>query len=393
MKKIFILLVVLLLAGCGSVDNQKKEKVSEEKVKEEKVDKIDEIMKGMSLDEKIAQMLVIHYDGSTVDDNLKNILNSNPPSGFILLADNITDYEGTRNFVLNLKSNSKYPLIVSMDQEGGNVQRLNNFSDVNPTYIPFMYNLGKTNDTSLAYNTGRVMALEMRTIGINVDFAPVLDVFSNKNNMVIGKRSFGDNTSVVSDMAISLAKGLEDNSVIATYKHFPGHGDTDIDSHKSLPIINKNLDELDNLEFVPFKNAIKSGAKLIMIGHIALPSVTGDNTPATLSKKIIDILKNDLNYDGLIITDALNMGALTNTYSNEEIYVQAIDAGCDLLLMPNDGINTIEYIKNNVSEDRINESVKKILKFKYDYLDEDNFLDSSYLGNSEHKAIINQIPS
>ena len=390
MKKVFVLFLILFLAGCNSVVKESASKEVEKNVIEK--DKIDLILEDMSLEEKISQMLIIEYDSDYVDDNLKNFLNTTPPGGFILMKDNITTFDKTREFVSDLKSNSKYPLIISIDEEGGNVQRLKYLIDAGTTDIPFMYNVGLTNNSDLAYNVGKVIAEEVRTIGVNVDFAPVLDIYSNPNNTVIGKRSFGSNVDVVSNMGISFIKGLEDNGVIGVYKHFPGHGDTDIDSHISLPIINKSVDDLKKLELVPFSKAIKNGAKMIMIGHIALPLVTLDNIPASLSKDIINIFKNDLNYDGLIVTDALNMGAVTGSYSNEEIYVKAIEAGNDLLLIPSDGINTINIIKDKVSENRINESVRKILKFKYDYLDKDNFLDKSYLGSMEHAKIINLVP-
>lgn len=390
MKKIFVLLLIVFLAGCNSVVK----KNNTEKIKEDivKKDKIDLILENMSLEEKISQMLIIEYDSDYVDDNLKNFLNTTPPGGFILMKDNITTFDKTRQFVSDLKSNSKYPLIISIDEEGGSVQRLKYLIDASPTNIPFMYNVGLTNNSDLAYNVGKVIAEEVRTVGVNVDFAPVLDIYSNPNNTVIGKRSFGSNVDLVSNMGINFTKGLEGNGVIGVYKHFPGHGDTDTDSHISLPIINKSVDDLKKLELVPFSKAIKSGAKIIMIGHIALPTITSDNTPASLSKEIINILKNDLNYNGLIVTDALNMGAVTGSYSNEEIYIKAIEAGNDLLLIPSDGINTINIIKDKVSENRINESVRKILKFKYDYLDKDIFLDKSYLGSAEHAKIIEQIP-
>lgn len=358
------------------------------------IEKVEYRMKNMTLEEKIAQMLVVYYTGNTVDDNLKNTLTTVRPGGFILMKDNITTYDNTKKFVDDLKKYSEIPMIISIDQEGGMVQRLKNLSDVSVTQIPSMYDLGKTKDTSLAYRTGKVMAEEMRTLGINVVYAPVLDIYSNENNTVIGNRSFGHDAKTVAEMAISLAKGLEDNGVIATFKHFPGHGDTETDSHVNLPIISKTYEELVSLELKPFEQAIESGAKIIMIGHIALPNVTNDNTPASLSKTIItDILKEKLGYEGLVITDALNMGALTKNYSIEEIYTKAIQAGVDLLLMPNGSKQAVEFIKNNISEDRINESVEKILTFKYTYLEEDNSLDKSYLGSNEHKQIISEIGS
>ena len=388
MKKIIVFVLILLLAGCTNI----KESVKEVKKDTIKKDKIDIMLENMSIEEKIAQMLIIEYDSDYVDDNLKSFLNMTPPGGFILMKENITTFDKTRQFVSDLKENSRIPLIISIDEEGGNVQRLKYLMDLKVSDIPFMYNVGLTNNYDLAYNIGKIIAEEVRTIGVNVDFAPVIDIYSNPNNTVIGKRSFGSDAEIVSNMAVRFTKGLEDNGVIGVYKHFPGHGDTDIDSHEALPIINKSLDDLKSFELIPFKSAVKAGAKMIMVGHIAIPQITHDNTPASLSKEVIDILKNDLNYNGLIVTDALNMGAISDNYSNEEAYIKAIEAGNDLLLIPSDEINTINIIKEKVSLDRINESAYKILKFKYDYLDKDNFLDKSYLGSEEHTKIINQIP-
>ena len=294
-------------------------------------EKVDQKLKEMTIEQKIAQMLIVYYSKDEVDSNLKNVFTTNTPGGFILMGDNITTYERTKKMVDDLKKLSDVPLIISIDQEGGNVQRLKSMLDKEITNIPYMYNLGLKNDLNLTYEIGKIMAYELRTIGVNVDYAPVADIYSNPNNPVIGKRSFGTNKEIVSNHSVKLAQGLEDNKVIATYKHFPGHGDTDVDSHESLPIINKTYDELKEEELVPFKNAINNNAKIIMVGHLALPKITGSNIPASLSKKIVtDILKNDLGYNGLVITDALNMGALTKNYSDEEIYVGAINAGCDL---------------------------------------------------------------
>lgn len=387
MKKIIVFILILLLSGCNIKESTKE--VKKETIKK---DKIDIMLENMSIEEKIAQMLIIEYDSDYVDDNLKSFLNSTPPGGFILMKENITTFDKTRQFVSDLKENSRIPLIISIDEEGGSVQRLKYLMDFKVSDIPFMYSVGLTNNYDLAYNIGKIIAEEVRTIGVNVDFAPVIDIYSNPNNTVIGKRSFGSDAEIVSNMAVHFTKGLEDNGVIGVYKHFPGHGDTDIDSHEALPIINKNLDDLKAFELVPFESAVKAGAKMIMVGHIAIPEVTHDNTPASLSKEVIDILKDDLNYNGLIVTDALNMGAISDNYSNEEAYIKAIEAGNDLLLIPSDGINTINIIKDKVSLDRINESAYKILKFKYDYLDKDNFLDKSYLGSEEHTKIISQIP-
>lgn len=383
LNRVLIILLIFSLTGCYKKDISKK-------TKHIKKDKIEKIISKMSLEEKIAQMLIIDYDKDHYDEETLNYIKSAPPSGFILMKNNITTYDKTKSLSTSLIKNSKYPLFISIDEEGGNVQRLKNLSDVSLSDIPFMQSLGQLDDESITYQIGKVIAEEVRTIGVNLDFAPDIDIYSNLNNKVIGKRSFGDNPDIVSKHAISLSKGLEDNKVMSVFKHFPGHGDTSEDSHTSLPIVNKTKEDLESFEFIPFKKVIENGAKMIMIGHIALPNITGDNTPASLSKDIVNILKNDLNYNGIIITDALNMGALTENYSNEEIYIKAIEAGCDILLMPKDGIKTVDYIKGKISEERVDESLRKILKYKYKYLS-DNILDKSYLGSEEHLSIISKV--
>lgn len=389
MYSLIVLVIVIFSLSVYFFSDREKEEVNENKVINQKVD---ELLENMTLEEKIGQMLIINIDFDSFDEELKKYLDEVKPGGVILMKPNFTTYEQTRNLVRDLKNSSEIPFIVSVDQEGGRVQRLQYLTDVSPVFVPDMFSLGKMNDSDLAYEVGTVIAEELRTLGINMDFAPVLDIYSNKENKVIGNRSLGDNVNTVSKLALRVAEGLEDNGVIPVFKHFPGHGDTSTDSHVSLPIINKTYEEAEKLEFVPFKKAIESGAKVIMTGHIALPDITGDNTPATLSKVLVtDVLKKKLGFEGLVITDALNMKALTNNYSNEEIILKAVEAGNDILLMPVDVRLAVDVIKNNVSEDRINSSVRKILEFKYKYLKMDNELDSSYLGSEKHKNIIDKI--
>lgn len=348
-------------------------------------EEIDELLSEMTLEEKIAQMLIVEIKN---DEPLP----SPTPGGVILFEENFTQCSRTKEYITDIKAQSQHPLIVSTDQEGGKVQRLNGLYSPKATPIPAMYSLGKTGDTHLAFDTGKVMAEEMAALGINVAFAPVLDIYSNPENTVIGSRSFGENPQTVSDMAISLAKGMTEVGVIPTYKHFPGHGDTATDSHISMPIINRTKAELYARELIPFKEAIENGAEIIMVGHIALPRVTGNNTPATLSREIITgLLKEEMGFEGLIVTDALNMGALSKNYSDEEIYKMTVEAGADLLLMPEDPQLAIKVIEENFSEERINASVKKVLEFKYMYLAETPAYTLSCIGSDEHKAVINKI--
>ncbi len=394
MKKKFIILfifIITILTGCSNnkkVSNKDFEKLSIE-------EKVNYKMDNLSIDEKIAQMLIVYYIGDEYDENLSNIIKEVKPGGFILMSDNITTYDRTLNFVKGMQNDSDIPMIISTDEEGGSVQRIKGIRDISVTDIPYMYYLGQTKDKNLAYKVGEIIANELRTIGVNLTYAPVMDIYSNPNNTVIGKRSFGSNPNTVYDMATSLKNGIEDNLVNTCIKHFPGHGDTETDSHFEIPIINKTLDELENSDLLPFIKSIND-TNMIMVGHIALPKITNSSIPASLSKEIVtDLLKNKYNYKGLVITDALNMGSLTNNYSDKEIYTMAINAGVDLLLMPNGSKNAIKYIKEAIDDEEIdintiNESVRKILTYKYSNIKE-NYLDKSYLNKSEYSNVLNQI--
>lgn len=392
-KGMFIVFICLVLMLCACVGNKESGVVDADITKKAK-----EVLSGLSLDEKIAQMLVIYYGGTSYDSTLSSTIKEVKPGGFILTSPNMTTYDNVLSMVKGMQGDSDIPMIIGIDQEGGSVQRLYKLTDVDVSYIPYMYYLGKTNDTSLAYQTGAVMAKQLRTIGVNVDFAPVVDIYSNPNNTVIGKRSFGEDASIVSNMALSLLRGLEDNGVNGCIKHFPGHGDTSVDSHYDLPVINKTITELEEEELIPFKNAINAGVEMIMIGHINMPKISNNDVPSSLSKEVItDLLINKMGYNGLVITDALNMGAIKNNYTDKEIYTMAINAGVDLLLMPNGSRNAIKYINEaivsgDIDEKRIDEAVLKILKYKYKNI-KDNYLDKSYLNRSDYNDILSQIPN
>ncbi len=409
MKKVKILLLLIMiitLVGCNEKKEENKEEKKEEKEEEKQEElseldkKVEDTLNNMTLDEKIGQMIIVYYSSSKMDNTLKSALNDVKPGGFILFQENITTYDDTLNFIKEIKSTAKIPMFISIDQEGGNVQRLKKLIDLYVSDIPYMYYVGKTDDENLTYNVGKVIAEELRVFGINMDFAPVLDVFSNPNNTVIGKRSFGTTYEIVSKHGLQLAKGLEDNGVIPVYKHFPGHGNTETDSHYDLPVVNKTKEDLLNSDLVPFIDAIKNDAKVIMIGHLAVPEITKDNTPSSLSKEMItNFLKGELNYNGIVITDALNMKALTNYYKEDEICGKAVEAGVDILLMPTSSRKCLksvqDAIKNGkVTEKDIDNSVRKILKLKFDKIDDnDTYLDKSYLRSEEHLEILEKIKS
>lgn len=335
-------------------------------------EKVNEKINNMTLEEKIGQMIMVSYRNPEMDDILKNMLETIKPGGFILFSENLKSKEQTDTLIKNIKSTAKIPMLISIDQEGGRVQRLKELEGVDITIIPAMSEIGVSDDENLAYDTGKTIAKELNMFGINMDFAPVIDIYSNPQNTVIGDRSFGSNATLVSKMGIALAKGLSDNNVIPVYKHFPGHGNTETDSHYDLPVVTKSKKELLESDVIPFKNAIDSGAKIIMVGHLAVPSITNGNIPASLSKELItNFLKNELGYKNIVTTDALDMKAITNNYTDKQVYELAINAGVDILLMPNDSVMAISLIKESInegtiSEEQINNSVRKILMLKYE---------------------------
>ena len=399
---------LIVTEGDGTQNNPYKLEIKEEILDptpsvpdEELAIRVEEKLNTMSLEDKIGQMIIVSASGfgTSLSNEFSDIINTVHPGGIIVMSDNVDSKNQLSTLINSINElNNKYtdlPLIWSIDQEGGRVQRLTS-NNVGATTIPNMYDLGKTNNTELAYNVGKVIGEELKVFGFNMNFAPVADIWSNPNNTVIGKRAFGSDAELVSKMTNAFAKGLESVGVTAVYKHFPGHGDTFADSHISLPLITKSKEELLASELVPFKNAINNGAEVIMIGHLAVPALTGDNTtPTSLSKETItDFLKGELQYDGLVITDGLNMAAL-NAYSKKELYTKMLNAGVDLLLGPTDAVEAFniicEGVKNGtISEDSINNSVRKILKLKFRM--DNSKLNDSYLGSQEHLEIISKIP-
>jgi len=383
--KISGVIICILTAGCSGHEG-----IIENKPPiEEKVD---------TLGRKIAQMLITSYSTSTEYDNyLKTNIQSYNPGGFILFSGNILSYGQVTNLIKNMQSDSEIPMFIAVDQEGGRVQRFKeNVVGVNMTIIPDMYKVGLKNDPELAYKIGKVIGTELCPFGVNMDFAPCLDIYSNPQNTVIGTRSFGSTPELVGNMGTKVAKGIADSGIMPVFKHFPGHGDTAEDSHYDLPVLNKTKEELYNFELKPFIEAVNNGAKVIMIGHIALSKIDG-TTPASLSSLIIkDLLKKELGFKGLVITDALNMGALYKSYSNEEIIIYCINAGVDILLMMPGAIQTtIDIIKKALQEGKIKEedidrSVEKILALKREMglFDEKSLPDKNVIGTPEHKKIV-----
>lgn len=382
MKKILKLcsltFIIIVLSACFKNDTTN---YNNNKDTKNHINDASKIVNSMTIDEKIGQLFIIHYNKPEITEEFKHILETVKPGGFTLFNENIKTYEQTTKLIKDINSTAKIPMFISIDQEGGRVQRLKSMPGMNIINIPSMSKIGESNDENQAYNTGIKIANDLKKFSINMNFAPVIDIYLNPKNTVIGDRSFGNNAETVSKMGLSLANALKNNNIIPVYKHFPGHGNTEKDSHVEIPIITKTKEELYQDELIPFKNAISNNADIIMVGHLSLPKITNDYTPASLSKQVVtDLLKNELGYKNLIITDALNMKAITNNYSEKQIYELAINAGVDILLMPNDPILAFNSIKKSLEEGTINEttitkSVEKIiaLKLKYNIIDKEKY--------------------
>ena len=354
-------LLTLSLSRCSDKNNQT-------------IDVIQQKLDNMTLDEKIGQMITIGIDGYSVDDTAKQLITDKKVGGVILFKNNINDSNQLLQLINDIKginSTNKIPIFISVDQEGGRVNRLP--SEIKS--LPSNEIIGNKNDNKLAYDIGKNIGYALGSFGFNMDFAPVLDVNSNPNNTVIGDRSFSNDKDKVASLGASEINGFKDSNIISVAKHFPGHGYTSIDSHYALPIINKTLDELKSVEFVPFKKSIEEKVPAIMVSHILMPQIDANN-PASMSKTIItDILRKDLKFDGLIVTDDMTMGAVTNELDITTACINSINAGADLLLVCHgydNEINVINAIKdavNNgiISIDTINSSVYKILSLKENY--------------------------
>lgn len=392
-KYLLIVLAVLFLTGCGySEDNEKNESnIDNNKNEIEEVDLIKEKVQSMTIEEKIGQLFIVGFEGYEVDETVIDLVVNKNIGGVILFSRNISSAEQLVSLNNQLKDiEKKIPLFISVDEEGGLVSRVpEEFVPIPSSSVISTY----SNNKEVAYDTGEIIAEELKLLGFNLDFAPVIDIYSNPNNTVIGERAFGDNADIVTSLGISLMNGLSENGIIPVVKHFPGHGDTDVDSHYGLPIVTKTKEELDSLEFIPFRQAIQEGVDAVMVSSILLENIDS-NKPATMSEKVMtDILREEMGFEGVIITDDMTMGAILENYDLSEAVIDSINAGADLTLVCHgyeNIINSINAVKiaveeNRISEDRVNESVYKILKLKEKYNINDKY------ENKEIDSKINEI--
>ena len=403
MKQLLWFLIGLMMlgnSGCGQIENEtpkERQQIQKEVAIREPVspvdpsielsieEKIGNYVKSMSTHEKIGQLLMPAFrtfqyeEVESFTDEMQKILKEYQVGGIILFGENIKTPDQLKLLIKDLQSHSRIPLWIGVDEEGGLVSRIAANPDMGFDPIDNAFDIGKTGDPQKAYDMGRQLGEMLRQFGFNINFAPVADIWSNPNNTVIGKRSFGQEAQIVSLMVTEVMSGLKEEKIVPVIKHFPGHGDTKEDTHDGRAYVDRSLEELLQRELIPFKNAIDDGVDVVMVGHLELPQIHPE-IPASLSPKIIrDLLKRQMGFEGLVITDALDMKALTNQFGEGEIALQSFLAGTDILLMPNIEeaylalLNACE--QGLISKERLDESVYKILqtKYKYGILKEDFF--------------------
>lgn len=362
-------LSALALAACSDEPAPAYSEISSEAPTEEPTQSEEEIMlESMTLEQKAAQTVVAGLSYTYVDEDFE-ALAERGLGGAILFSSNITDSQQLVELTNSIKGCAgEIPILIGMDEEGGAVTRLPD--DV--LSMPSAYTIASSDDTRYCYSAGVNLGNQLRAFGLSTGFSPVLDIWSNPDNTVIGERAFGTTAEEVCSYGIAELEGIMSTGEVAVAKHFPGHGDTEVDSHYGLPVVTKSLEELEQMEFLPFEAAIERGIPGIMVGHILCENIDPDE-PASLSKTMVtDILKGELGFEGVVFTDDLTMGAISEKYTPAEAGVKALDAGCDMLLIcfGYDNANeTIDLIIDSVesgdlSEERLDDAVLNILRMK-----------------------------
>ena len=370
----------------GDIDKEPEEIVigtpPEPEVEENTVDEqLEEIVNNciavMPLEDKVAGLFVITPEALTKVRNVvragegtQEALNNYAVGGLIYFDNNIVDKDQLSEMLSNTVSMSKYPIFLAVDEEGGEVSRIAN-SQIEVVKVDDVQTIGKTGDTTAAYEAGVTIGSYLDELGFNLDFAPVADVITGTGHASLVSRTFGTDPELCADMVSSMVNGIQGASVSACLKHFPGIGSSREDTHDGRVEITKTLDEMRNSDFLPFQAGIAAGVDIIMVSHATASAVDTEGVPSSLSKTMItDVLRNDLGYDGVVITDALNMGAISNYYTSDEAAVNAIMAGADMLLMPENFNVAYEGLlaavrEGRISEERIDESLRRIYRIKY----------------------------
>lgn len=341
-------------------------------------DAVEALLSEMTLEEKVYQMFIVtpeQLTGAskvTAAGNLtKQKLKEYPVGGLVYFSANLVSRNQTKTMLTKVQKYANeiegVDLFLCVDEEGGRVARVAN----NKAFrVKAVGPMAKVSSEEEAYNCGETIGAYLSELGFNVDFAPDADVLTQSGSAVIGDRSFGSDAGLVTKYAVAYSNGLHAHGIMSTFKHFPGHGATEADTHEGYAYTNATYEELMATELQPFSAAQMCGVDLVMVAHISAPNVVGDDTPCSLSEKMITgILRTDLGYDGLVITDAMNMGAIAKNYDSGIAAKMAVKAGVDMVLMPSDfqaaysGLYTAVR-SGEISEERIDESVRRILTAK-----------------------------
>ena len=380
-KRILWMLTAILTCGLTIISCSNDDETGPTK------DEVEAQLSKMTLREKVGQMFfvrmetldtTIHWNAYSdlmenpileVNKTMRDVNENYPVGGLILYAWNIDDETQLSKLISQIRALNGNPLLC-IDEEGGRVARIANNPNFNVKKYESMAAIGATGDPKNAYECGNTIGSYLKRYGFDIDFAPVADVNTNPENIIIGPRAFSDKPEVAATMVTNYLQGLKDAGVTGCIKHFPGHGDTKADTHYGYASTQKTWSEMMDCEMVTFKAGIKWGCQLIMTAHIGAPKVTGSDIPSTMSPVILqDKLRGELGYQNIIITDGMEMGAITQQYSSAEAAVSSIQAGVDIVLGPKNLVEAFDAVidavnKGTISEERINQSVRRILKLK-----------------------------
>lgn len=340
------------------------------------------ILDNMTLEDKIAQLFILYPETlvsgvnrvTVAGEMTREAFDRRPVGGLIYMRQNLESREQVQTMLSDFQeislSRTGLPAFLCVDEEGGKVTSVGGTEALAILRGEDMADIGARNRPEEAYQKGEFIGGYLSELGFNVDFAPVADVLSNPENTVVKKRSFGSDPKLVTAMTAAFAEGLQSKGILGSYKHFPGHGATAGDTHKGYSYTDKTLEELKACELLPFIDGISRDIPMIMVGHISLPKVIGDDTPASLSSYIMtDLLREELGYKGIIITDALAMKAVIDEYSSDEAAVRALEAGADILLLPEDFELAFQGVLQAVNEgrlsrERLDQSLQRIIRQK-----------------------------
>lgn len=370
---------MLFFAGCN-IDGKKETKLKTEDLDEATLEGMaEDITDEMSLKNKIGQLFMVSLysldqadskNQTKITSEMKETLKKYPIGGVVLFSKNMKTAKQTRQLISDLQDASYVPLFVAVDEEGGEVSRVASNDKMNVTHYPSARKIGETYDDQQIEDMGKNQSKELKALGFNMNFAPVADVLTNADNIEIGDRSFGSDAGKVADIISTLVKSMQKQQISATLKHFPGSGDTNGDTHTGSIKTEQSIQELRKTDFLPFQAGIKAKTDAIMVSHLMLANVTDEEEPSSLSKRVVtDILRKELEYDGMIITDAMNMKSITDNYSAGEAAVKAIQAGNDIVVMPENLKKAYKAVKialrnGTIKESQIDDSVERIIYTK-----------------------------